>query len=615
MPQHTVERFSHESRRAGPLGTSGLPLPVMAGSPPDGDTDNDKNGTIFIQNNRIHVTPPLPSGKPAVISAIHPVILKIAGKTVSAPTEITSADRLTWEIIEKPLYQVTVSEDQTKAYFTLYRVEQYAWKLTDCAAAAEVTVRAEPDSSVLLSTLTVNRVVTELKASPIFRFLNIPALYAELNCPTYRPVCIAEGKAPVPGRSARLDQLFNDEIIAAFRRSRGSAGTVSIPPAAGIGHIVARVLPKTEGIPGFDVCGRILPAPPSRDLRLTYKDQASFLPGGNLLALCTGRPRFLGDGDEIAIDFPRSYIVPEDMGHGAVMMFAGDVVFPGDAPEYTTVDAFGNVYIYGDVRSSAIAATGSIFVLGKATDSQLHAGCYGVTYNRLSFCCAVLIQEVSRLREACAQLARNVESRQQTVQYGYVVMLLLEDKYVHLPRQLRELLGILAGMDATFPRNTGPLKSMLEIFLHPGQFSRHITDNLLDSFLKQLQDVYDTVARLKENEVIIDIAEIEDSTVLSGGDLVIHGAGVRESKLAAGGSISFRQAEAFCTGSSVEAGRRIEAQTVGGKAARGSVLIAGESISFRRLHRSGVAVGEYGTALDEMEESTVFTEHSLKAYI
>ncbi|WP_162551147.1 flagellar assembly protein A [Paenibacillus tepidiphilus] len=615
MPQRTVERSSYETGRTAPFGTSELPLPVTEAFPSGGNTDKDKNGVIIVHNNQICITPPLPAGRPAVISAIHPVILKLKGQTVTAPTEITSADDLTWEIVEKPLYQITVSDDRTRAYFTLYRVEQYAWRLTDCGAANEVTVRAEPDRSALLSTLTVNQVVAALKDSPLLSHLNIPALYSELNQPTYKPICIAEGKPPLQGRNGRLEQLFSEEIIRAFRCSRAEGGFPHSPPVARLGEIIARKLPPADGVPGFDVYGRLLPAPPSHDFKLRYKDQAALLPGGELLALRQGRPRFLGGGDEIAVDFPRSYVIPEDMGEGAIMMFAGDVVFTGDTPEHTTIDAFGNVYIYGDVRSSAIAATGSIFVLGKVTDSQLHSGCYGVTYNRLSFCSALLIQEISRLREACAELARNVESRQQTVQYGFVVMLQLESKYAHLPRRLHELLGILAGMDATFPRNTAPLKSMLEIFLHPGQFSRHITDDLLLSFLKQLQDVYDSVAKLEENQVIIDIAEARGSTLLSGGDLVIHGAGVCSSKLAACGHIRFRQNEAVCTGSIAEAGGQIEAQTVGGKDARGSVLVAGERISVRRIHRSGVAVGEYGAAIDHLDEATLFTVHNMKDYM
>lgn len=155
---------------------------------------------IIVQNDQIFITPPLPGGKAAVISAIHPVVLRINRTRATEPAAITSSDQLSWEISEKPQYQITVSEDGLSAYFTLYRVEKYAWKLVNCPASAKVCVRAEPNYDLLLSKLTVNQIVADLSKSSFIPNLNIPALYAELNNPTYQPVCIAVGKAPLPGK-------------------------------------------------------------------------------------------------------------------------------------------------------------------------------------------------------------------------------------------------------------------------------------------------------------------------------------------------------------------------------------------------------------------------------
>lgn len=140
-------------------------------------------------------------------------MLKINWKTVTEPTEVTSADHITWEICEKPQYQITVSPDKLKVHFTLYRAEKYAWNLVNCPASFEAAVRAEPNRAMLLSTLTIEQILSSLDNRSILRNLNIPALYAELNNPTYLPVCIAEGRAPLPGKKSRLQLSLPEHTL------------------------------------------------------------------------------------------------------------------------------------------------------------------------------------------------------------------------------------------------------------------------------------------------------------------------------------------------------------------------------------------------------------------
>lgn len=532
MPQQFIEPTRYEFVESLMLERAGLLDSFSVEGQASGGSHGDKNGIILVQNNQIFITPPLPGGKPARISAVHPVVLKINWKTVTEPAEVTTADHITWEICEKPQYQITVSPDKLKVYFTLYRAEKYAWNLVNCPASFEAAVRAEPNRAMLLSTLTIEQIIASLDNRSILRNLNIPALYAELNNPTYHPVCIAEGRAPLPGRQSRLElslpgHTLTGNGILRDGQTDGEADFLHYlrfpgAPFAFKGEVFARILPPEEGIPGFDAEGGILPPPPPQDVSFTAGDHAQLLQGGDIVALRTGRPRICcGSGSVRTCDFPAACLVTREMAAGADdIMFTGDIIIPFDIESPKRIEALGNVYVYGNVRQSTITATGSIYVSGQVTGCSLHTGLPGVQQHRLHSFSALLLTEVSGLREAARQLARNVESRQQSVKYGLVVMLLLEDKYSHIGCLLSDLKDALLCMNGDNRPGSEQLKHMLEVFAHPGQFTEFINDSVLDSFSRLLHNLCEDIARFQEEQVIIDIAGSQDSRLNSGGGLL-----------------------------------------------------------------------------------------------
>ncbi|MHA6531840.1 flagellar assembly protein A [Paenibacillus sp. BAC0078] len=616
MAQHIMERSRYEFFASMLLGRPDLLKLYSVDAQAFTGTDRDKNGVIIIQNNEIFITSPLPGGKPAVISALHPVILKINQQTITAPTQVTACDQISWDICEKPQYQITVSDDKLKVYFTLYRAEKYAWNLVNTPASANVTVRAELNRDVVLSTLSIEQIIAGFEKSPLIGNLNIPALYEELNNPTYLPVCIAEGKAPVPGTDASLELLFPENLANEFNRGEQTAKETEHQgsPAIREGEVFARKLPPQEGLPGFDVFGYVLPPPPPQDITLIAGAYASLQPSGEITAQRNGRPRITGSGSFVkTVDFPEAHIIPEDGEPAAgTIMFPGDVVVLRDIEQHTVIEALGNVYIYGNVFNSTITATGSILVRGKVVDSGLYAGAFGVMHNRLCSFSKLLMQEVGGLREAARLLAETVESVQRTVKYGLVVLLLLENKYNHLPAMISNLQELLAGMSPAYPQDTEPLKRMLDIFLHPGRFTRFFTDNVLSSFEKLLMDFYDGIAFLQEENVRIDIAGSHGSIIKSGGNLHIHEEGITKSKLFSSDNIYFERQNSVCEYSTVEAAGNITAQTVGQDSASASALLAGGKITVCRICNTSVTVGEYSAAITAPEEGLEFTAESLQ---
>ncbi|WP_341183475.1 flagellar assembly protein A [Paenibacillus sp. FSL H7-0756] len=536
MPQQDIEPSRYEFVESLMLERKGLLDSFSVEGRTSDGTTGDKNGIILVQDNQIFITPPLPGGAPARISAIHPVVLKINWKTVTEPTEVTKSDYITWEICEKPQYEITVSPDKLKVHFTLYRAEKYAWNLVNCPAAFEAVVRAQPNPAVLLSTLTIEQIISSLDNRFILRSLNIPALYAELENPTYLPVCIAEGRAPLPGKEARLEFLLPEHTLEGNRMLGGQESPAQKPaepleylrfpgaPFTFAGEVFARKLPPEEGIPGLDTDGRVLPPPPPQDIYFAAGNHAKLLPCGNIVANHTGRPRICGGSGSIRIcDFPPLCLLTREMTEPAGdVMFAGDIIVPGDLEGSVRIEALGNVYVYGDIRQSTIIATGSIYVSGQVTGSGLYAGYAGVQQHRLHSLAGLLRIEVDGLREAARQLAKNVESRQQSVNYGLVVMLLLEDKYNHLDSLIRDLEATLSRMNGEFGSGTDPLRHMLEVFTHPGQFTGYITDSVLSSFSRLLLKLGEEIELLEEEHAVINLARSQGSRLESGGKLLVR---------------------------------------------------------------------------------------------
>ncbi|SEU11662.1 hypothetical protein SAMN03159358_3412 [Paenibacillus sp. NFR01] len=495
------------------------------------------DGSVHIRDNRILVTPPLPGGRPAVITAVHPVVLSINGRRISGSAPVLPEDVVSWEISEKPQYEITMPEDRLHVYFTLYRAERYAWKLVDCSAARELRVRAEPDRSSLLSTLTVEQVLAGLGQSSLTRNVSIPALYAELSNPTYQPVCIARGKAPVPGRDAQLQLIFR-------ARTTGPDDEATELPGIAIvreGQTIARKVDAQDGLPGYDVFGSVLPAPRPADLRFTATADTKVLPGGEVVALRDGRPRITGNGTlERTFDLAKRYVLPESLPPGASIVFGGDVV-ASQCLSGVTIEAIGNVYVFGDVYHCTLAVTGSIYVQGRVVDSRLYAGSCGVVRCRMWQKANLLLEELGRLREAAQELAEAILARQETVRYGLVTVLMLEGKFKHVPplaAVILETLGDISG-SCRIKEDTSLLEKGLERLLQPWQHIDTFSDDEFNSLIERLRLVLDYISYMQEEGTRIEIGEAESSVIESAGGFLAHHGNLRLSELLTAADVPF----------------------------------------------------------------------------
>lgn len=612
MPQRTNLQQEQEQDRIMPVDSSLLSAASPSHTSSSDDTTN-KDGIIIIQNNQFFITSPLPGGKPAVVSSIAPVVLKKNRQKITGQTEVLSSDRLEWEIEEPAPYDITVSQDRLTAYLTLRRVENFAWRLKNCPATNQIAVRAEQDKNAMLSTLRIEQILADFDKRSISHNLNIPAIYEEMKHPSGRPIRVAEGTPPKPATAAKLEMVFApDELAAAlFHSEEDTDGEYAAIPSVKRGDIIAVKHPFAEGVPGYDVYGRLLPAEAPEDIYIAAKEQTREA-GGNIIALSAGRPRVTGIGLK-TFDIPAAHIVEgcvnADTGH---ILFSGDVAVHGDVEEDMIIEAIGNVYIFGSVRRASIAATGSIFVRGSVIDSQLYSGYYGVLNNRLYSLSKQIMEEGNLLRQAAKVLAKKLDSRKQPAKYGQVIQLLLDTKYKRFAVLIPRLLNVLTEIKQTYHQDTKQLKRLLEVFQQPDQFIGFLSDAVVESFLKLLKELSSGIMVMQETKVRIDVPYSEGSLIQSGGNIHIFRQGLSDSRLFAAGDIAFTASDSLCENGSLEAEGTITAATVESSDEAKSVLKAGKRLILRKMTGGTITVGSFTEEVAETLEYAVITPQTLQ---
>lgn len=572
------------------------------------------DGWVRIRNQCIMVQDPVEGGNAPVISSISPVKLILNGSFVETEANVSSSDHIHWEIEENPLFEVTISEDRLHVYFHLRSKVRHAWRLLDTEPTNTIIVSAQPDHDIVLETVHLSHVIAELEQKTISAQLDIASIQRELESPTYRPVVIAKGKAAVPGKDAQLELYFSEQVESRFFEVGGSIdfrNHLQIPSAMR-GEIIARKIPLIEGIPGIDVYGNIIIPEPPKDILIAVKPSVELTPDGAILALKEGRPRMTG-GKVKTFDISTAYTVARDVDmETGNIVFSGDVIVYGNVTDGMIIESLGNVYVFGGVFNATITATGSIHTRENVIGSSLYSGYFGVMFNRLYQCAIHLSDQMEKLLKASRMLEQALEAKKQTVRFGQIVVLLIENKLRGIPTAIKDLLIVIGNIQHLKKEEYQKLKEMSELFLQPAQLLEMASYSLMQSYLALLQETHKEVARMQEEIVEIRINQCHNSMLKSNGDIVIHREGVLLSDLYSAGNIRFDHEYSVCRGSRLEAGGSITAQIIGGQTGADTVIKAAKQIKVRKMYSGRVCIGKYCTDVFDVVENKTFDLISIK---
>ena len=180
------------------------------------ESETSIDGWVQVKDHSIIVKDPIGNGKPPVIRCSPPVRFIVNDNLVESQCTVSSTDRIRWEIDEKPLFEISVTEDKMQAFFHLHSKERYAWQLMNAEPAHELHIRVEQNKHFVLETVQLIDVVGKIERLSITSNLDIAAVQRELDHPTHQPVLIARGKEAIPGKDAKLYKYVPEHVESQF---------------------------------------------------------------------------------------------------------------------------------------------------------------------------------------------------------------------------------------------------------------------------------------------------------------------------------------------------------------------------------------------------------------
>jgi len=188
-----------------------------------------------------------------------------------------------------------------------------------------------------------------------------------------RKVPVAYGTPPVEGTNGRVVFNIRDD----FEERRSSEHSidhrlVSSMEKVSAGESIITVEPPTEGIPGIDVFGNVIPSQPGRPVKFSASakadTEADVILGENVemsrdgkavISRIDGMLKRKGRKIEVSSVYEVSGDVDYSVGNLDV---EGDVLVNGSVLSKFEVSATGNVYIIGSVEDAIISSGGSVYV-------------------------------------------------------------------------------------------------------------------------------------------------------------------------------------------------------------------------------------------------------------
>lgn len=235
---------------------------------------------------------------------------------------------------------VTVSPDELKAFVTLYSVEG-----------------ASPASKDEILRALENQRVTYGIREDVINYYSQNPVYNET-------FCVAEGTAAQNGKNGSVKYHFDttiDKTPTLLEDGRINYRELNLIQSVQLGQILCTLEPPLMGTQGKTVKGRVLTAVNGRPAVLPRgKNVVMSEDGQSIYATTAGEVEFL---DQSKVSVYTNHEIPVDVDNSTGnVSFVGSVIIKGNVLSGFTVEAGGNVEVYGVVEGATIRAGGNIIL-------------------------------------------------------------------------------------------------------------------------------------------------------------------------------------------------------------------------------------------------------------
>ncbi len=235
---------------------------------------------------------------------------------------------------------VTVSPDELKAFITLYNTGD------------NLPIKKED----IIGALESQRVVFGIKEDIISYLVESP-MYNEA-------FCVAEGIAPQNGKNGMVTYHFNTDVNKTptlMEDGRINYRELNLIQSVQEGQVLCSLVPPVKGVEGKTVKGRVINAVNGKPAVLPRgKNVTISADGQNLIATTAGEVEYL---DATKVSVYTNHEVPADVDNSTGnVSFVGSVIIKGNVLSGFSVEAGGNVEVFGVVEGATIKAGGNIIL-------------------------------------------------------------------------------------------------------------------------------------------------------------------------------------------------------------------------------------------------------------
>ncbi|MCX8130296.1 MAG: FapA family protein [Clostridia bacterium] len=212
--------------------------------------------------------------------------------------------------------------------------------------------------------LTIEEIVSSFSKNGVIYGINRTTLETITKYPVYNEmICIAEGTMPVNGQNGKINFSFDlskDRKPTILEDGRVDYRELNLIESVRQGQVLCTLIPPMSGTKGKTVTGTDIPCLDGKPATLPRgRNVEATEDGQSLVSLIDGQVNYI-DGK---INVFASYEVPADVDNSTGNInFVGNVSVRGNVLSGFTIEAGGNVEVWGVVEGATIKAGGDIIL-------------------------------------------------------------------------------------------------------------------------------------------------------------------------------------------------------------------------------------------------------------
>lgn len=512
---------------------------------PDGfyDPKPAGEGLAWVRDGKIFVQDPEGGNPPATVAPSPGVDLYVNGVKQVEQRPVYSSDLIEVKLEKKEFagkYKLVVREDKMEAYLFVEPARILSCRLVDQEPQPHLVLGAVFDEA-LRSPVGFDQVKKLLAEANVVKGIDYPEIFKLIKNPERKKVVVARGTPPEPPVDEKIEILFPRSIdFTPVIKKDGTLDFHNIKNVISVeaGTLLAMKHPGIPGKPGVNVSGGEVQPPAPRKVAL-HLGKGAVIHEDNckVLAGKTGRPTVKQSGPVCFIDVEDVLVHSGDVDlRSGNLRFKGSLlVVRGNVHESMTVQATGLIVIDGIVTGARVIANDNIRINGNSVNSMVSSGISGEMLDSLMQHIQAITKGFQQVFDIVKILAAQEKVKNESVNYGYLVKIVIEKKITEIPENTFKLNIILKTFFVDLPDEVEKaIFTLNKVLADPHQLTAD--EDFLELF-RGLELISGFFKSKRAHKADLDMAGAVNCRITATGNVTIRKNGCFNTAIQAGGNV------------------------------------------------------------------------------